>query len=214
MIYKRFSCLSRMPRHLLSKEMHTKLTQWRIAFFVHSDLLLERLFNIVPLLLQDEGPGVSTTNSNPRIQFQQRNWSLNSHLAHQRLKPPVDPRSARPCPDPQLTQARGRHMSTEHWSRERSDLRTVGHVHRDAAKRTRQSELLTRKWSLSLKNLKLHASKGENALSLSYEAARSRPIGHSHCALSNISNLFKKKKTYRHWVLKELHQTKVIAAGQ
>ena len=55
-------------------------------------------------------------------------------LVRQPLKQPIGPRSARPCPDPQLTPARDRHMSTEHWSRVRNDLCTVGHVPLDATK--------------------------------------------------------------------------------
>lgn len=55
-------------------------------------------------------------------------------LVRQPLKQPIGPRSARPCPDPPLTPARGRHLSTEHLSRVRSDLCTVGHVPLDATK--------------------------------------------------------------------------------
>ena len=55
-------------------------------------------------------------------------------LVPQSLIQPTGPRSAQPCPDPQLTQARGRHMSIEHWSRVRSGLCTVGHVPLDATK--------------------------------------------------------------------------------
>lgn len=136
MIYKLFSCFFSTLRDLLSKEMHTKLTN---SVFVHSDWLLKRLFNVVPLPLQEEEPGVRTTNLNCRIQCQRKISCRMSYLVHQPLKQPIGPRSARPCPDPQLTQALGRHMSTEHWSRARSALHTVVHVPRDAAERTIQS---------------------------------------------------------------------------
>ena len=136
---------------------------------------------------------------------QQRKWNLISYLAHQPLTQPVGPRSARPCPGHQWTLARGRHMSSEHWSRARSDLHTVAHVRHDARDKKRchsdkQIFVALKKQCFIIYETTIRTARLSIRTSWSTKQKT--------LFLNFFSN------TYRYWIFEKLHKTKIITAGQ